>query len=111
MSCITTEPIVVRMPAVEVRSLNAVGTPQNGGGSSSGEPPVRVGRALERLLGGDGDERAERLGVGVDAVEVVLDELDRRRLASTQQRRLGGGVEVVQLGHAPSLGRSWAMAG
>ena len=74
-------------------------------------PPVRVDRALESLLRGDGDERAERLGVIVDAVQVMLDELHRRRLASTQQRRLGRGVEVVQLGHGPSLGRSWAMAG
>ena len=97
--------MVVRTPAVDVRSLNAVGTPQNGGGLSSASRLVRLGRALERLLGGDGDERAERLGMGVDALEVVLDELDRRHLAATQQRGLRGGVEVVQLGHAPSLGR------
>jgi hypothetical protein len=35
---------------------------------------------------------------------VVPDELDRRSLPVPQERGLRGGVQVVQLGHAPSLG-------
>jgi hypothetical protein len=35
LSCSTADPMVVGTPAVDVRSLKAVGTPQNGGESSS----------------------------------------------------------------------------
>jgi hypothetical protein len=70
----------------------------------AGEQPVRRGRPHERVLGRDGDERPERVGVGVDAVEVVLDELDRRDLAASQGCGLRRRVEVVQLRHIASLG-------
>ena len=64
---------------------------------------IGLRRLSERLVGGDGDEGAERLGMGLDAVEVVPDELDGRHLAAAQQLGLRGRVEVVQLRHTLSL--------
>ena len=70
---------------------------------------LELTRAGARQVVGERDERAHRRRrVVVDAMgafEVVLDELERRHLALPDERALLEGGQVVQLGHASTLGR------
>ena len=79
---------VVRMPAVAVRSLIAIGTPRNG----ARPPSVRRPRFGERFLAPDGDERIQ-LGIDPrDPLEVELGELDGGdRLGPDEPRLLDAG--------------------
>ena len=94
------EPNVVRTPAVRLRSLIAVGTPNSGDAvrPAPGDRPPAPGRA--RQLGRERDERADRVE-SVGAFEVVLGELERRHLTASDELALLQGGQVVQVGHAP----------
>ena len=62
------------------------------------------GGSLTGLLGGVVHEGADVVEP-LDAVEVVLNQLERGRLAAADERPLLEGGQVVELGHAPNLSR------
>ena len=99
----TAEPKVVRTPAVRLRSLIAVGTPHSGDRPRRLVAAAATGRRpVAGELRGARDERADVVERGV---EVVLDQLERRHLATAYGVALLQRGQVVQLAHAAPLRR------
>ncbi len=104
---------VVRMPAVGVRSLIAIGTPRNGAALAGGVGRPRV---VDRLFATNGDERVQ-LGIDpCDPLQVELGELDRGDVPLPDEPRLLGRREEREVGaglgdrHLARSGHEWCAA-
>ena len=74
----------------------AVGTPKSGPSAARRSRPAARSRASSGVSVTNAPTESSRLG----ALEVVLDELERRHLAAAYQVALLEGGQVVEFGHA-----------